>query len=59
MSAENVIILISNLNYSYKTLSRKQEERKSFQLQKIAGEGHGRDQDMRIFHTGDKTDNAR
>ena len=25
-----MIILISNLNYSYKTLSRKQEERKKF-----------------------------
>ena len=30
MRAENVIILTSNLNYSYKTLSRKQEERKKF-----------------------------
>ena len=47
MSAEKVIILISNLNYSYKTLGRKQEERKKF-----------RDQDMCI-HIGDKTDNAK
>jgi len=30
VSAEKVIILISNLNYSYKTLGRKQEERKKF-----------------------------